>query len=141
MHKTSNRRKTSSKNMTYLINPFSTGLWVVVCALYISDNQRSRRLILRWSDIKYCKNAQVRPMTLIFWQKTLNSILLKVRKNEKDIFKPFWDIKKMLRAWYIVPPSPPRYGKGWDWRSFVRIPVSNTTYQSMYFVSITNCNI
>ena len=39
---------------------------------------------LRSSDKKDHKKTYVRPMTLIFWQKTLNAISLKVRKNEEE---------------------------------------------------------
>ena len=52
------------------------------------------------------RKAQKRPMTLIFWQKMPNSILLKVRKNEQVILITFWAIKKTERWWWN-PPLPP----------------------------------
>ena len=46
-------------------------------------------------------------MISIFWQMIRNSILSKVKKNEKDISNTFRDIKKIPRGWFIVPPPPP----------------------------------
>ena len=42
-------------------------------------------------------------MTLIFWQKMLNSILLKVRKNEVDIFNTL--TKNAERVVHCTPPA------------------------------------
>ena len=61
---------------------------------------------LRSSCKKGRRKAQKRTMTLIFWLKMPNSILLKVRKNEKDIMKTFWVIKKVERWWWYPTSLP-----------------------------------
>ena len=42
-------------------------------------------------------------MTLIFWQKMPNFLLLKVRKNEQIILITFWALKKRERWWFHLP--------------------------------------